>query len=76
MCACAQNETRYAVDLNNFGFYADGILEVNLTSLHLSDESVDFSAQPVSVCVFVLLLFPKAFQLIMVIVAVGGVVLW
>lgn len=49
--ACAQNETRYAVDLNNFGYYADGTLDVNLTSLHLSDESVNFSAQPVSMCV-------------------------
>ncbi|XP_075869481.1 protein GPR108 [Nelusetta ayraudi] len=41
------NETRYAVDLNNFGFFADGTLDVNLMSLHLSDESVDFSAYPV-----------------------------
>lgn len=47
--ACAQNETRYAVDLNNFGFFADGTLDVNLMSLHLSDESLDFSAYPVSV---------------------------
>lgn len=41
------NETRYVVDLNNFGFFADGYLVVNMTSLHLSDESVDFSAYPV-----------------------------
>lgn len=30
-----KNETRFAVDLNNFGFYANGTLDVNLRSLSI-----------------------------------------
>lgn len=42
------NETRFAVDLNNFGFYANGTLDVNLMSLRLTgDQSVDYSTHPV-----------------------------
>lgn len=46
----SQNETRYAVELNNFGFFANGTLYVNLASLHLSNESLDYNAHPVSIC--------------------------
>ncbi|XP_070683773.1 protein GPR108 [Pempheris klunzingeri] len=42
-----KNETRVAVDLNNFGFYADGILDVNLVSLRLPDQLVNYSLHPV-----------------------------
>lgn len=45
----SQNETRYAVELNNFGFFANGTLDVNLASLHLSNESLDYTAHPVSI---------------------------
>ncbi|XP_040001180.1 protein GPR108 [Xiphias gladius] len=42
------NETRSSVDLNNFGFYANGTLDVNLTFLRLPNEQlVNYSAQPV-----------------------------
>lgn len=40
------NETRFAVDLNNFGFYTNGTLDVNLTALHLPD-GVNYSKYPV-----------------------------
>lgn len=46
ICSSFQNETRFAVDLNNFGFYANGILEVNLSSLYVP-ETVDYSDEPV-----------------------------
>ncbi|XP_022593900.1 protein GPR108-like isoform X1 [Seriola dumerili] len=43
-----ENETRFAVDLNNFGFFANGTLDVNLTSLRFqSDQSVNYSTHPV-----------------------------
>lgn len=42
------NETRFAVDLNNFGFYTNGTLSVNLTSLRLPPtQLVNYSAFPV-----------------------------
>ncbi|XP_008434243.1 protein GPR108 [Poecilia reticulata] len=41
-----KNEIRSAVDLNNFGFFASGTLNVSLLSLWLSD-SVDYSTSPV-----------------------------
>lgn len=41
-----KNETRFAVDLNNFGFFANGTLDVNLSSLWLS-ENVNYSFYPV-----------------------------
>ncbi|XP_018538005.1 protein GPR108 [Lates calcarifer] len=34
------NDIRVAVDLNNFGFYANGTLDVNLTSLRLPSEQL------------------------------------
>ncbi|KAM9314522.1 protein GPR108 [Pholidichthys leucotaenia] len=40
-----QNETRFAVDLNNFGFYANGTLDVHLTNLKLKE--TNFSLYPV-----------------------------
>ncbi|XP_071359572.1 protein GPR108 isoform X2 [Trachinotus anak] len=43
-----ENETRSFIDLNNFGFYTNGSLDVNLTSLRLpSDPSVNYSTYPV-----------------------------
>ncbi|KAG7222588.1 hypothetical protein INR49_016185 [Caranx melampygus] len=43
-----ENETRFAVDLNNFGFYANGTLDVNLTSLRFhSEQSVNYTIYPV-----------------------------
>lgn len=42
-----QNETRFAVDLNNFGFYTNGTLDVNLLSLRLPDKPVNYSLYPV-----------------------------
>lgn len=33
-----ENETRVLVQLNTFGFYADGTLDVNMTSLRLSEK--------------------------------------
>lgn len=49
----SQNETRFAVDLNNFGFFPNGTLDVNLHSLRLTDKEVNYSTYPVSkhVCV-------------------------
>ncbi|KAF1394714.1 hypothetical protein PFLUV_G00004020 [Perca fluviatilis] len=42
-----KNETRFAVDLNTFGFYANGTLDVNLVSLRLPDQPVNYSYYPV-----------------------------
>nr|XP_020443038.1 protein GPR108 [Monopterus albus] len=42
-----KNETRTAVDLNNFGFYANGTLDVKLVSLHISSQLVNYSNYPV-----------------------------
>ncbi|KAG7484988.1 hypothetical protein JOB18_000322 [Solea senegalensis] len=42
-----RNETRVSVDLNNFGFYANGTLDVNLVSLRLPNEQQNSSAHPV-----------------------------
>ncbi|XP_029284170.1 protein GPR108 [Cottoperca gobio] len=42
-----KNETRVAVDLNNFGFYANGTLEVNLVSLRIPEQLVNYSVHPV-----------------------------
>ncbi|XP_044043567.1 protein GPR108-like [Siniperca chuatsi] len=42
-----KNETRFAVDLNNFGFYANGTLDVNLISLRLPEQLVNYSTHPV-----------------------------
>ncbi|XP_049427785.1 protein GPR108-like isoform X2 [Epinephelus fuscoguttatus] len=42
-----KNETRFAVDLNNFGFYANGTLDVNLLSLRLPEQLVNYSLYPV-----------------------------
>ncbi|KAI3353432.1 hypothetical protein L3Q82_019961 [Scortum barcoo] len=41
-----KNETRFVVDLNNFGFYANGTLDVNLLSLKLPEQLVNYSAFP------------------------------
>ncbi|KAM6941330.1 protein GPR108 [Lycodopsis pacificus] len=42
-----KNETRFSVDLNTFGFYANGTLDVNLLSLRLPEQVVDYSLYPV-----------------------------
>lgn len=42
-----KNETRSAVDLNNFGFYANGTLDVKLYSLRLAQQLVNYSVHPV-----------------------------
>ncbi|XP_073321425.1 protein GPR108 [Pagrus major] len=42
-----KNETRFAVDLNNFGFYANGTLDVNLLSLRIPEQLVNYSTHPV-----------------------------
>ncbi|XP_037328865.2 protein GPR108-like [Pungitius pungitius] len=42
-----QNETRFVVDLNTFGFYGNGTLDVNLLSLRLPEPPLDYSAHPV-----------------------------
>ncbi|XP_031144980.1 protein GPR108 isoform X1 [Sander lucioperca] len=42
-----KNETRFAVDLNTFGFYANGTLDVNLVSLRLQEQLVNYSNYPV-----------------------------
>ncbi|XP_026159875.1 protein GPR108 [Mastacembelus armatus] len=42
-----KNETRFAVDLNNFGFYANGTLDVNLLYLRLPIQLVNYSVYPV-----------------------------
>lgn len=36
------SETRFLVQLNTFGFYANGTLDVNLTSLSFSDQQVSY----------------------------------
>ncbi|XP_028454285.1 protein GPR108 isoform X2 [Perca flavescens] len=41
------NETRFSVDINTFGFYANGTLDVNLVSLRLPDQVVNYSSHPV-----------------------------
>ncbi|XP_028270992.1 protein GPR108 [Parambassis ranga] len=41
------NDTRSTVDLNNFGFFANGTLEVNLSSLQLDEKRVNYSKYPV-----------------------------
>ncbi|XP_074486862.1 protein GPR108 [Sebastes fasciatus] len=42
-----KNETRVAVDLNNFGFYANGTLDVKMISLRLPEQLVNYSLFPV-----------------------------
>lgn len=42
-----QNETRSVVDLNNFGFFANGTLDVSLHSLRIPEQLVDYSLYPV-----------------------------
>ncbi|XP_051802134.1 protein GPR108 isoform X1 [Acanthochromis polyacanthus] len=42
-----KNETRSVVDLNNFGFYADGTLDVNLHSLRIPSQRRNSSTPPV-----------------------------
>ncbi|XP_019717332.1 protein GPR108 [Hippocampus comes] len=42
-----KNETRFFVHLNTFGFYANGTLDVNLHSLRLPQQLVNYSAYPV-----------------------------
>ncbi|XP_040892655.1 protein GPR108 [Toxotes jaculatrix] len=42
-----KNETRSVVDLNNFGFYANGTLDVSLISLRLPNEQLNYSTYPV-----------------------------
>ncbi|XP_075938823.1 protein GPR108 isoform X2 [Anarhichas minor] len=42
-----KNETRFSVDLNTFGFYANGTLDVNLLSLRLPEQVVNYSLYPV-----------------------------
>ncbi|XP_068558798.1 protein GPR108 [Cebidichthys violaceus] len=42
-----KNETRFSVDLNTFGFYANGTLDVNLLSLRLPEQLVNYSLYPV-----------------------------
>lgn len=44
-----QNETRYYVDLNNFGFFPNATLDVNI-SLRLPEKQVNYSTYPVSGC--------------------------
>uniref|UniRef100_A0A3B4B2T2 Uncharacterized protein n=1 Tax=Periophthalmus magnuspinnatus TaxID=409849 RepID=A0A3B4B2T2_9GOBI len=36
------NETRFLVQLNTFGFYANGTLDVNLTALRFSEQQVNY----------------------------------
>ncbi|XP_037111949.1 protein GPR108-like [Syngnathus acus] len=42
-----KNETRFFVHLNTFGFYANGTLDVNLHSLRIPQQLVNYSAHPV-----------------------------
>ncbi|XP_004066108.1 protein GPR108 [Oryzias latipes] len=42
-----ENETRFVVDLNNFGFYANGTLNVNLSSLRMNEGIVNYTKYPV-----------------------------
>ncbi|XP_047222371.1 protein GPR108 [Girardinichthys multiradiatus] len=38
-----KNETRFAVDLNNFGFFANGTLNVTLSSLWLNEQHINYT---------------------------------
>ncbi|KAM7010118.1 protein GPR108 [Tautogolabrus adspersus] len=42
-----KNETRSSVDLNNFGFFANGTLDVKLLSLSIPEKLVNYSLNPV-----------------------------
>ncbi|XP_056135951.1 protein GPR108 isoform X2 [Lampris incognitus] len=42
-----KNETRFVIHLNTFGFYANGTLDVNLLSLRLPKQWVDYNKYPV-----------------------------
>ncbi|MGH0171844.1 UNVERIFIED_CONTAM: hypothetical protein FKN15_061781 [Acipenser sinensis] len=42
-----KNERRSIIHLNSFGFYANGTLDVNVKSLTLTGETMDFEQQPV-----------------------------
>lgn len=42
-----KNEIRHTIDLNDFGFYANGTLDVHLYSLRVPETQVDFSKYPV-----------------------------
>lgn len=44
-----QNETRFVVDLNNFGFYANGTLNVDLSSLRMNEGIVNYTKYPVRI---------------------------
>lgn len=48
ICSSSQDETRVTVDLNNFGFFANATLDVNLLSLRLPEDGVNYSKYPVS----------------------------
>lgn len=41
------DETRFAVDLINFGFYANGTLNVTLSHLQVPEKQVDYNTHPV-----------------------------
>ncbi|KAM7394604.1 hypothetical protein PAMP_021395 [Pampus punctatissimus] len=41
-----KNETRFVVHLNTFGFFANGSLDVNLLSLRLPEQLVNYSTYP------------------------------
>ncbi|KAF6720159.1 Protein GPR108 [Oryzias melastigma] len=55
LCGCTarkhkltlKNETRSTVDLNNFGFFANGTLNVNMSSLWMKEKLVNYSTYPV-----------------------------
>ncbi|MEQ2304355.1 hypothetical protein AMECASPLE_026189, partial [Ameca splendens] len=38
-----KNETRFVVDLNNFGFFANGTLNVTLSSLWLNEQRINYT---------------------------------
>lgn len=42
-----KNERRSIIHLNSFGFYANGTLDVNVKSLTLTGETMDFEQQPI-----------------------------
>ncbi|KAM4595664.1 protein GPR108 [Fundulus diaphanus] len=42
-----KNETRFTIDLNNFGFFATGTLNVTLSSLRLDKTLVNYNLNPV-----------------------------
>lgn len=64
VCFSSQHEARYTVDLNNFGFFPNGTLDVNMTSLRLPEKLMNYSAYPVSVyvCTYVLVAIFSGFQ--------------